>query len=394
MDKTKFLENHLVRRHGTNCYKWDDLESKFGDKDLISMWVADMDFKTSEHVVSALMERISQGVFGYSNAPAEYWRIFSDWMETRHHFLLRKEWVRFSTGCVTGIAWAVNAFTNPGDACLILTPVYYPFHNVVTNNKRKLVKVDLTYHAGHFSMDFQAIEKAVIENDVKMFIQCSPHNPAGRVWTEEELEAVLEICKRHNVLVVSDEIHQDITMKGHPFIPAAAVRKGAYAEIVITLNSASKTFNLASLPHSHIIITNEALMKQYDDFASALNRTEINVLAVAATMAAYQHGGEWLDNALEIIGDNYDYLKYTLNAEAPDIATCALEGTYLAFLDMRKCVETGHLREFIQDRCRLAVDYGEWFGENWAGFVRLNLATDPAYVRQAVRNIVGELKRI
>lgn len=394
MDKQEFIKNYIVDRRGTNCLKWDELDVRYGDPDLISMWVADMEFRTCDQVVEAMIERVRQGVFGYSYVPASYYKAYSDWMEQRYHFPLKKEWVRFSTGCVTGIAWMIHAYTNPGDACLILTPVYYPFHNVVTNNGRKLVAVDLTYDKGCFRMDFEAIEKAIVDNDVKMFVQCSPHNPAGRVWTEEELAQVLAICRKHQVLAVSDEIHQDIILSENPFVPAAVVENGSYSDIVITLSSSSKTFNLAALLHSHIIITDQTLMAIYDKFASGLNRTEMNVMGLVATQAGYTYGGEWLGHVLDVIRDNYAYLKQELNNRAPKIIVCPLEGTYLAFLDMRDCMEAGKVKEFILKKCHLAVDYGEQFGDNFEGFVRLNLATDPAFVKQAVENIITELEKL
>lgn len=393
MNKQEFLENYLVERCGTNCFKWDELESRYGDPNLISMWIADMEFKTCDQVIKAMIERIKHGVFGYSSVSDEYYKAFLDWMEKRYNFQIQKEWVRFSTGCITAIAWAIHAFTNPGDACLILTPVYYPFHNVVTNNERRLVAVDLDYNEGYFTMNYEAIEKAIVENQVKMFIQCSPHNPVGRVWTENELDKVLAICKRHNVLVVSDEIHQDIVLGEDPFIPSTVVSRGLYRDIVITVSSASKTFNLAGLLHSHIVITNENLMKIYDKFASGLNRTEMNIMGLTAAMAGYTHGGQWLSNLIEVIRDNYNYLKEEFNGKLPDVTVCALEGTYLVFLDMRKCVKPEKLVEFIQDRCHLAVDYGEVFGENYKGFIRLNLATDPEYVKRAVGNIITEAEK-
>lgn len=395
MDKQEFLQNYLVERHGTDSMKWDGLEDKFGEgeKDLLAMWVADMEFKTCDAVVEAMVERSRHGVFGYSIVPDAYYSVFSQWMERRYHFPVKKEWLRFSTGCVTGISWMIHAFTHPGDACMILTPVYYPFHNVVTNSGRKLVKVDLCYRDGYFTMDIEAIEKAIVENQVKMFLLCSPHNPAGRVWTEEELDQVLAVCQKYNVLVVSDEIHQDIVFEGRKFVPAAVVCGGKYRDIVITLNSATKTFNLATLIHSHIIITNEKLVEVYDRFASALNRTEVSIMGMVATMAAYQHGEEWLGNVLEVIWDNYAYLKETLEKGLPGAKVCCMEGTYLPMVDLRACVEPEKTQDFVQKRCRLGVDYGEWFGEKYQGFVRFNLATDPAYVRQAVERMIAEGKR-
>lgn len=392
MEKEKFLKNYLTNRRGTYCSKWDGLEEKFGDADLIGMWIADMEFKTCDAITEKLEERARHGIFGYSYVPDEYYQVFSNWMERRYHFPIKKEWLRFSTGCVTGIAWMIHAFTEPGDACMILTPVYYPFHNVVTNNNRKLVKVDLNYNDGYFTMDYEAIEKAIAEQNVKMFIQCSPHNPAGRVWTEEELDKVLAICQKYHVLVVSDEIHQDIVIGDHPFIPAAVVSGGKYRDMVLTLNSATKTFNLATLLHSHIIITNEKLRKKYDVFASGLNRTEVSIMGMLATQAGYESGEDWLEGMLAVVKENYDYLKEELEKRVPGVTVCCLEGSYLVLVDLRSCVPPDKIHEFVQEKCRLGVDYGEWFGENYKGFIRLNLATDPKYVKQAVENIVAGVK--
>jgi len=393
MNAQNFVEQYAVDRNHTNSLKWDDLEARFGAKDLISMWIADMEFKVPDQVMEKMIERIKHGVFGYSSVPDEYYDVFSKWMESRYRFPVKKEWVRFSTGCVTSIAWMIHALTDPGDTCMILAPVYYPFFNVVTNNDRKLVAVDLDYDDGYFTMNYDRIESAILENDVKMFIQCSPHNPAGRVWREEELDKVLAICEKHNVLVVSDEIHQDIIMSGNTFTPAAVVSNNRYQDIVVTLSSASKTFNLAGLLHAHIIITNPELMKKFDKFASGLNRTENNILGLVATEAAYTYGDEWLSGLLDVIEDNYDYLKKELNEQLPGMTVCALEGTYLVLLDMRKYVKPEDLVEFVQGKCKLAVDYGDVFGDIIDGFIRINLATDPKYVRQAVANIVTEAKK-
>ncbi len=394
MEKQEFLEKYIADRHNTNCSKWDGLKEKFGEDGLLPMWVADMEFKTCDGITDALVERAKQGIFGYGVVPDEYYELFSKWMERHHGFAVKKEWVRFCTGCVTAIAWMIHAYTQPGDACLILTPVYYPFHNVVTNNNRKLVTADLKYENGHFSMDYEAIEKAITEQNVKLFLMCSPHNPAGRVWTEEELDHVLAICKKHNVLVVADEIHQDIVFGENHFVPAAAVAGGKYQDILLVLNSSSKTFNLATLIHSHIVIINDKLREIYDKFASGLNRTEVSVMGMIATMAGYKTGDEWLSNVLEVIGDNYKYLKETLETELPGVVVCSMEGTYLPMIDLRAWVKPEETHDFIQGKCHLAVDYGEWFGAGYEGFIRMNLATDPVFVKQAAETIIREAKKL
>ena len=261
MQKEKFLKEYLVERKGTYSLKWDALDKRFGNANLTSMWVADMEIKAPKEVIEALKERCEHGVFGYSYVSDEYYNSVINWLKEKHNYEIKKEWLRFTNGVVTAIYCFVNIFTKVDDAVLILTPVYYPFHNAVKDNNRKLITCDLKNTDGYFTIDYEEVEKKIVENNVKLFIQCSPHNPAGRVWKEEELAKILEICKKHNVLVISDEIHQDITMKGYKHIPSAIVANGKYADNLITVSAASKTFNLAGLIHSNIIISNDELRK-------------------------------------------------------------------------------------------------------------------------------------
>ena len=392
MQKEKFLKEYLVERKGTYSLKWDALDKRFGNADLISMWVADMEIKAPKEVIEALKERCEHGVFGYSYVSDEYYNSVINWLKEKHNYEIKKEWLRFTNGVVTAIYCFVNIFTKVDDAILILTPVYYPFHNAVKDNNRKLITCDLKNTDGYFTIDYDEVEKKIVENNVKLFIQCSPHNPAGRVWKEEELAKILGICKKHNVLVISDEIHQDIIMKGYKHIPSAIVANGKYADNLITVSAASKTFNLAGLIHSNIIISNAELRKKYDEEIKKINQTEINILGMLATQVAYEKGSEWLENVKEIIEDNFNYLKTELNKHIPEITITNLEGTYLVFLDLRKIIPIDKVKEFIQDKCNLAIDFGEWFGASFKGFIRVNLATDPEIVKKAVENIITEYK--
>ena len=394
MQKEKFLKEYLVERKGTYSLKWDALDKRFGNADLISMWVADMEIKAPKEVIEALKERCEHGVFGYSYVSDEYYNSVINWLKEKHNYEIKKEWLRFTNGVVTAIYCFVNIFTKVDDAILILTPVYYPFHNAVKDNNRKLITCDLKNTDGYFTIDYDEVEKKIVENNVKLFIQCSPHNPAGRVWKEEELAKILEICKKHNVLVISDEIHQDIIMKGYKHIPSAIVANGKYADNLITVSAASKTFNLAGLIHSNIIISNAELRKKYDEEIKKINQTEINILGMLATQVAYEKGSEWLENVKEIIEDNFNYLKTELNKHIPEITITNLEGTYLVFLDLRKIIPIDKVKEFIQDKCNLAIDFGEWFGASFKGFIRVNLATDPEIVKKAVENIITEYKKL
>jgi len=394
MQKEKFLKEYLVERKGTYSLKWDALDKRFGNANLTSMWVADMEIKAPKEVIEALKERCEHGVFGYSYVSDEYYSSVINWLKEKHNYEIKKEWLRFTNGVVTAIYCFVNIFTKVDDAVLILTPVYYPFHNAVKDNNRKLITCDLKNTDGYFTIDYEEVEKKIVENKVKLFIQCSPHNPAGRVWKEEELAKILEICKKHNVLVISDEIHQDITMKGYKHIPSAIVANGKYADNLITVSAASKTFNLAGLIHSNIIISNDELRKKYDEEIKKINQTEINILGMLATQVAYEKGSEWLENVKEIIEDNFNYLKTELNKHIPEITITNLEGTYLVFLDLRKIIPIDKVKEFIQDKCNLAIDFGEWFGASFKGFIRINLATDPEIVKKAVENIITEYKKL
>ena len=394
MQKEKFLKEYLVERKGTYSLKWDALDKRFGNANLTSMWVADMEIKAPKEVIEALKERCEHGVFGYSYVSDEYYSSVINWLKEKHNYEIKKEWLRFTNGVVTAIYCFVNIFTKVDDAVLILTPVYYPFHNAVKDNNRKLITCDLKNTDGYFTIDYDEVEKKIVENNVKLFIQCSPHNPAGRVWKEEELAKILEICKKHNVLVISDEIHQDITMKGYKHIPSAIVANGKYADNLITVSAASKTFNLAGLIHSNIIISNDELRKKYDEEIKKINQTEINILGMLATQVAYEKGSEWLENVKEIIEDNFNYLKTELNKHIPEITITNLEGTYLVFLDLRKIIPIDKVKEFIQDKCNLAIDFGEWFGASFKGFIRINLATDPEIVKKAVENIITEYKKL
>lgn len=393
MDVKEFCKKYEVDRRNSISLKWDALGVRFGDPDLISMWVADMDFKAEEHIIEALVNRAQQGVYGYSYTPDSYYNAVIHWEKTHFNYDIKKDWIRVTPGIVAALYWFVNMYTKENDSIIILTPVYYPFHNCVKDNHRNLVTCDLNYDKGIFTIDFERFEKAIVDNDVKMYILCSPHNPAGRVWKEEELDRMLEICQKHNVLVISDEIHQDLTATGKHQIPSAKVSQGKYSSNVITCTSASKTFNLATCLTSSIIIQNDDLRATYDAFKKRYIQLEDNVFGVTASEAAYTHGEEWRKSVLKVIKHNYNTLVDGLK-EFPELYISPLEGTYLALLNLNSYIPKEETKAFIQDKCRIAVDFGEWFGANYKGFVRINLATQPEIVQKAVTNIATELRKI
>lgn len=386
MKKEEFLTRYATDRMGTNSLKWDALDVRFGDPDLISMWVADMEFKAPECVVDALRERVEHGIYGYSYVPDSYYEAVMKWEKDHHGYEVQKEWIRISPGIVAALYWSVNLYTEKGDAVLIMTPVYYPFHNCIKDSERKLVTCDLNYDKGQFTIDFERFEQSIIDNDVKMYIHCSPANPAGRVWEEEELERLFEICERHDVLIISDEIHQDLVFGEKKHIPSALVAGGKYRDRLITAFASSKTFNLATCLTSTIVIENDEMRQKWDDFMKIYYSVEVNIFGITAVEAALKGGQEWYEAVKEVIYSNYQTVVEEMK-EFPEVYITPLEGTYLVFMDLRNLVPVDKMKEFVQEKCRLAVDYGEWFGENYHGFIRLNMGTKPEIVQQAIQNI-------
>jgi len=392
MNVKEFCEKYYVDRMGTDSLKWDALDVRFGNPDLISMWVADMEFRTPECVTDALQKRVEHGVFGYSFVPESYYEAVIDWEYSHHGYQMEKQWMRISPGVVAALYWSVNMYTREDDAVIIMTPVYYPFHNCVKDSGRKLITCDMNYDQGVYTVDFETFEKKIVDHDVKMYILCSPHNPAGRVWKEDELERMLEICARHNVLVIADEIHQDLVFTGKQ-IPAATIAGGKYANHMITMFASSKTFNLATCLTSTVVIENEELRKTWDKFTNVYHNVEVNIFGITAVEAALRGGEAWYQGLRQVIWQNYQTLVAQMK-EFPEAYISPLEGTYLVFMDLRNYIPLDQTREFIQNQCNLAVDYGEWFGENWKGFIRLNMGTSPETVMKAIENIKTNLRNI
>lgn len=392
MDKQTFLEKYYTDRLNTRSLKWDLVDSKFNGKNLLPMWVADMDFKVSDAITAALLERVEHGVYGYSFTGIDYFNAFDAWMTEHFSFKLKKAWIRYTPGIVQALYHLLHAFTEEKDPVLILTPVYYPFHDAVRDTNRQLITLDLENKDCHFSIGFEAFEKKIIDERVKLYIHCSPHNPAGRVWTEEEQLRLFEICEKHDVLIISDEIHQDFTFGDAKHIPSATVADGRFRERIVTTNSASKSFNLAALTHAHIIITDETLRQRYDDYAHTAIRSEANLMGVLATEAAYRGGREWLDALKGVVEDNYNYAAEALQTAFPEINVAPLQGTYLMFIDLNAILSGMNTTEFMQEKCGVAIDYGEWFGNNYHGYIRINLATKPKFVEQTIEAIIREAR--
>ena len=379
-----------VDRRGTNCNKWDGQTKMFGEEGLHAMWVADMDFKVATCIQDALKEYVETGVFGYMRVPDSYYDACIKWEYKHHGYKMKKEWIRFSPGVVAAFNWIIQFMTNKNDSIIVTTPVYYPFLHAVINNERELITSDLKNESGQYSIDYEDFEKKIIENDVKLFVLCSPHNPVGRVWKKEELKRILDICRKHNVFVISDEIHQDLVYGENKHIPAYLV--GDYEDMLIMIIAPSKTFNLAGAQNSEVIIPNEKLREKWDKYVNGIRVLGGNGFGYVAAEAAYRGGDEWLKEVKEQIQENYQYLKKTLNEKLPKAIVTPLEGTYLVWIDLSSYVDPQNMKEFMQKKCRIAVDYGEWFGgERFAGCIRINLATSLDNVKKGVEAICNHI---
>lgn len=378
-------------RFGTDCNKWDGCEEKFGDEHLLPLWVADMDFEAPSCVKQALKKYVDFGVFGYYQIPNRYYEAFINWEKTYHDYDVKKKWIRFAPGVVPAFNWLIHILTNERDGVLITPPVYYPFKDAVVNNNRTLVESPLMRLEDHYELDYEDFERKIKEQNVKLFIFCTPHNPVGRVWKRDEIVKALDICKKYGVYVIADEIHQDIIMDGYQKVTAAAT--GNYDEIMVTLTAATKTFNLAGCQNSIVVIPNESLRKRYDDYLTRLRITGGNAFGYIAVQSAYEGGRKWLDEVLNIIEENYHLMKSILEEKLPKVWIPKLEGTYLMWIDLGAYVSADEIESVIQKDCGLAVDYGSWFGgEAYGTFIRVNLATREENIRLAAEKIVEALE--
>lgn len=383
-------EIKYVDRVGTDCNKWDNMAERFGDNDLMALWVADMDFMVPECVRKAAREYADFGIYGYYKVPDAYYQNFIDWEEKYHHCHIEKQWLRFSPGVVSPINWYVNMKTQPGDGVIVLTPVYYPFLDAIRDNGRQLISCDLVRKDKVYHIDYADFEKKIVDNKVKLFILSSPHNPVGRVWKKEELEQLLAICRKHQVFVVADEIHHDLIMPGYEHTEILNIP--GYTDMMVVLTAGSKTFNLAGCKNSFVILPDEKLRQEYDDFLNTLRIRGGNAFGYVAVAAAFGGGRPWLDSVIDIIRKNAQYVEETLAEKLPDAVVSPLEGTYLQWVDLGAYVKPNETQELIQNKCRLAVDYGEWFGgERFGSFIRLNLATSPENIKEAVSRIVNNI---
>ena len=370
----KYDFNKIINRNNTKSLKYDFAKERNMPEDLLPLWVADMDFQTSPEIIEALNKAVSHGIYGYSEGKEEYFDAVYNWYNDNFNWQVKKEWLIKTPGVVFAIVLAINALTNEGDSVLIQNPVYYPFTEVIIDNNRKLVNNSLVRNGKKYEIDFEDFEKKIIENNVKLFILCSPHNPVGRVWKKWELEKIGDICLKHNVKIVSDEIHSDFVYPENKHIVFSSLDE-KYQNITITCTAPTKTFNLAGLQISNIFIPNLEIRKKVLKQLDRVGYSQVNLMGLVACEAAYKYGRQWLNELKEYLLDNLNFLRDYLETNIPQIKLIEPEGTYLIWLDCSALgLEDKELEKFIVEKAKLWLDSGYIFGKEGEGFQRINIA--------------------
>ena len=385
---TPDFDEIIPRRH-TDCLKYDALKTRYGDPDLLPLWVADMDFRVADCVTAAVQRLVDHGIYGYHVRGPRHTQAIVDWWSRRHGYALDPAGLFFSPGVVPVLSHLVQALTNPGDGVLVQPPVYYPFFWAVRANGRRLVENQLVEQDGRYSIDFDDFEAKA--RQCKVLILSSPHNPVGRVWRQDELAQMAAVCLRHGVTILADEIHNDVVFAPHRHLPMAALSPEV-ERITVTAHAASKTFNLASLATAYVFISDPGLRARFEAFYEPLAADGLNPFGLEATVAAFEQGEPWLAALLDYLNRNYGFLQEQLARRLPGVRVSPLEGTYLAWLDCRACGLTpAALKARLIEKARLALNDGPIFGAGGDGFQRLNLACPRVTLAEALDRLVTAL---
>jgi len=379
--------DEVINRKGTNCLKYDFAARRGLPEDVLPLWVADMDFKTSSYVEDEVIKRTEHAIFGYSEVGEEYFNAVSGWMKRHHNWDVNLHWLVKTPGVVFALAMAVKAYTEVGDGVLIQQPVYYPFSEVIEDNERIIVSNDLYLgEDNRYHIDFEDFERKIIEHRVKLFLLCNPHNPSGRVFTKEELTRMGDICCKYNVIVVSDEIHNDFVFEGKHTVFVSI--KKEFENISVVCTSASKTFNLASMLISNIFIPNGKLRYRFRHEMYAAGISQLSILGIVATQTAYEKGDEWYEKMHSYVKDNIHFVKEYVKENLPGVKVVDGEGTYLVWLDFRKTgIDPVELDKRIIYDAKLWLDSGKIFGKMGEGFQRINVATSRSIVEECLARI-------
>lgn len=383
----------LVDRRNTDCVKWDGLKDIYGRDDILPLWIADMDFKSSPKIIEAIIDRAEHGVFGYPLDSMKIFQPFIEWNRRRNSLHIDEEWILTCPGIVTAFCLGILAYTKEGEKVMIQTPVYPPFHSGVKNNGRVLIENELMERDGYYTIDFEDFEKKIKHDNVKLFILCNPHNPIGRVWSKEELEKMADICLKHDVKIFSDEIHSDLIFPGNKFTSILSLDE-KYRSITAAAVAPSKTFNIAGLSSSIVLIPGEDMRKRYEKISEGVAIGGLNIFGLTAMEAAYKYGEEWLEEALKYIEKNSDYMEGFIEENMPEVKYRKPEATYLGWLDFRKIFPSSKdLDVFLIDKAKVALNSGITFGKSGEGFVRINLGCPRSILIEALNRIKNALSK-
>jgi cysteine-S-conjugate beta-lyase len=380
-------------REGTNSIKYDLRKETFGNPDIIPLWVADMDFSTPGFIIDSLKKRLEHEILGYTFRPSTYFSSIIGWQVKHHDWNIEKEWITFCPGVVPALNLCTLAFTRPDDNIVVQPPVYFPFFSAVEAHGRKLVYNNLSENNGEWEMDFENLEK-IAGSKPRMIIISNPHNPVGRAWSKEELSILAEICLKNNILILSDEIHCDLVMPQYKHVPVAGL-SDAISDITITCIAPSKTFNLAGLSTSSVIISNPHLRRNFVSMVEKLHISSGNIFGTEASIAAYTQGEKWLEELVEYIGSNAVYVAEYCQVNIPEIIPVRLEATYLLWLDCRKFGMTGkELQDFFINKASVGMNEGSTFGPGGEGFMRMNIACPKKTITKALEQIEAAVSAI
>ena len=384
----KYNFDEIIPRRGTNSYKWDSA----GDADVLPMWVADMDFRTAPPVVEALRKRVEHGIFGYVRVPDAYYAAVTNWFARRHDWQIEKEWIIYTTGVVPALSAVIKALTTPGDKVMVQTPVYNCFFSSIRNNGCGMIANPLIYRNGTYQIDFADLEQKAADPSVKVLLLCNPHNPAGRVWTKQELTRIGDICIRNNVWVVADEIHCELVFPGHTYIPFASISQ-EFLMHSVTCTSPSKAFNLAGLQIANIISADTDIRTKIDKAININEVCDVNPFGVEALMAAYNDGEEWLEELKQYLFANYNYLRVYFEEYLPEFPVATLEGTYLVWADCSVLNQSSdETVKTLLEKEKLWVNEGSLYGEAGEGFIRINIACPRQQLIEGLNRLRRALK--
>lgn len=378
--------DEVISRHKTNSVKWDSIKKKYNKENLLPMWVADMDFKIAPEIVEATVLRAKHATYGYTYPSESFYKSIIRWNKKRNNYEIKKEWINVSSGVVPLIKAAIHGFTEKNDKVLIQTPVYPPFHNSVVAFERQLIKNPLKFDGEKYIIDFIDFEEK-IKSGVKLFILSNPHNPVGRVWTKEELNKIVEICYENNVKILSDEIHSDIIYKNYNHVILNSVSEKA-RNISIVCAAPSKTFNIAGLNTSYVIVENEVVRKQMWESMSSIGINSVNIFGLSAAEAAYNYGEQWLDEMLEYVEKNAEFVCDYIYEKLPKVKVYKPQSTYLMWLDFRQYeISQQDLMDKLINEANVVLNSGLDFGEEGVGFVRLNIGCPISMIKQCIDQI-------